>query len=190
MPSIIIRMSDDNSPSHTGADDATPAAASAARSGSSPQDCLDLTLSDSDDEDTPTSTGATLKSRLYVCGNYGKSLRPRDTVTPQKRSSNDTPKVVTPRGGTTRKRLKKVVTSSSNSSSSESPTPQKRVQFGEAGYRVTYDKDKEGKNMVFHGEVVEGPVAGECGLWCAYFLLKNNIYIFTSPVVLSNSLLT
>ncbi len=160
-------MSDDNSPSRTGDDDAPAATASARGSGSSPQDVLDLTLSDSDeDEDDahPSSSGAAGKSRLYMYGNYGKSLRPRDTSIPQKRSApkaKDTPKVVTPRGGTTRKRLKKIVTGSSNSSSSESPTPQKRVQVGDVGYQfhqnfeVRREGEEKGKIKVFHGEVVE-----------------------------------
>ena len=94
-----IRIDDDNSPSLAGANDA---AAAAARCGSAPEDCVDLTLRDCDDVDTPTSTsGATLGVRgIY----HGTSLRPRNTTaTPQKRSRPDenTTKVVTPSKSTT-----------------------------------------------------------------------------------------
>ncbi len=170
---LLFRMSDDNSQSLTGAA-GPPPAASAARSGSSPQDCLDLTLSDSDDdEDTPPSTsGTNFKGRFDVYGNYGMSLSPRDTATSQKRVQEDanTSKVDTPRGGTTHKRLKKIVTpGSSNSSSSKL----KRVKMGEVGYHfhqnfgVSCQDGSRKRNKVFHGEVIQilpREFASECSV--------------------------
>lgn len=137
-----------------------PAARCGGSSSSSPSDCLDLTLSDEEEDGASAPSSTTKTGNLKDFGKYAKSLRKRNNPPIGKEDAEDIPLVSPPRKSKKKKKDTKTISTSSDSSSDSSEILDcNGTKVGDVGYKFHNTFYVGGKGMIkttaiFHGEVI------------------------------------